>query len=105
MPTGPGSVQVGGHLLRFDPMTFCVFALMCAMSDEYTGASRHRTTISRNSPPKNSETLLRRSRRQASLHGPSPGGTCSPSAAAANSSAENSVPVGEEVAIQMPRRW
>ena len=33
-----------------------------------------------NSPPKNSATWLRRSRRHASVHGPSPGGSFSPSA-------------------------
>ena len=56
------------------PVRLPSFGPMCAMSCEYTGASRHRTTRTRNTTPKNSETLLRRSRRQARRYGPIPAG-------------------------------
>src|SRR5256885_4402235 len=61
--------------------------------------------MTRNTPPKNNDTLLRRSRRAASFHGPKPGGSSIPSPSSSSASpVENSVPVAEVVAIGVKAR-
>src|SRR6202167_6692767 len=73
------------------------------MSWEQSGASRQRTTSTIQMNPKKSAPLLRRSRRQASCHGPTPGGRSSPSVSNdAETESEKLVPEASAVAIAEP---
>src|ERR1700694_1329191 len=103
---GPIGIPVGLTTNVFLPpmliglSMFWLASVVWATSCAYTGASRHITTINTNTPPKNRAVLFRRNRRQASRHGPMPGGSSSPSTWSADVSAENSVPEADAVAIR-----
>src|SRR5437763_3921449 len=87
------------------PVMFSSAGPWCATECAYTGASRHSTTMTRNTPPKNNATLLRRKRRAASFQGPKPGGSSMPSPISVSArSVENSVPGAEVVAIAIKAR-